>query len=218
MDKNAYFKISNRLNLPYRCPILDICERRFLSIYFFSYSDTDPEGKYIDCLLKKGIINTDTIGKTIEIKGEEPSCIWGNSIKTFNNFCPEVNLFDDYHAFPYARKTATVSGEWDELREKENEFKSYKFGHFSECSEYNFYLSKERLSPKNKRIAISKQLRFEVFQRDNFTCQYCGRNAEEKVKLHVDHRIPVAAGGKTEFGNLITSCEDCNLGKSNKMI
>lgn len=218
MDKNAYFRISDGLKLPYRCPILDICERRFLSIYFFSYSDTDPEGKYIDCLLKKGIINADTIGKTIEIRGEEPSCIWGNTIKVFNNFCPEVNLFDDYHAFPHARKTATVSGEWDEHRKKENEFKSYKFGHFSECPEYNFYLSKERLSPKSKRIAISKQLRFEVLQRDNFTCQYCGRNAEEGVKLHVDHRIPAAAGGKTEFSNLITSCEDCNLGKSNKMI
>jgi hypothetical protein len=63
MDKIEYFKISDRLKLPYRCPILDVCERRFLSIYFFSYSDTDPEGKYVDCLLKKGIINTSIIEK-----------------------------------------------------------------------------------------------------------------------------------------------------------
>ncbi|GAB1404459.1 hypothetical protein MASR1M74_16380 [Lentimicrobium sp.] len=218
MDKIAYFKISDRLKLPYRCPILDICERRFLSIYFNSYSDTDPKGKYIDCLLNKGIINKDSVENTIDIKGEEPSCIRGNTIKAFNNFCPEVNLFDDYHAFPFAQGTASVSGEWDEFRQKGHEFKTYKFGHFSECPEFNVFLSKERLTKKPRRIAISKQLRFEVLQRDNFTCQYCGRNAEEGIKLHVDHKIPVASGGKTEFSNLITSCEDCNLGKSNKSI
>ena len=218
MDKIAYFKISEKLKLPYRCPILDICERRFLSIYFNSYSDTDKTGKYIDCLRTNGVLNEEAIENLIEIRGEEPDCIRAKSIKTFNNFCPEVNLFDSYHAFPFAKDTASVSGEWDELRKKENEYKTYKFGHFSECAEFNFYLSKERLAKKPRRISISKQLRFEVLQRDNFTCQYCGRKADEGIKLHVDHRMPVSAGGKTEFNNLVTSCQDCNLGKSDKII
>jgi len=62
------------------------------------------------------------------------------------------------------------------------------------------------------RKAISKKLRFEVFKRDSFTCQYCGRSAPDVV-LHVDHINPVAGGGGSDILNLITSCLDCNLGK-----
>lgn len=62
------------------------------------------------------------------------------------------------------------------------------------------------------RKAISKKLRFEVFKRDGFTCQYCGKKAPDVV-LHVDHVAPVAKGGKNDILNLITSCSDCNLGK-----
>jgi len=58
------------------------------------------------------------------------------------------------------------------------------------------------------------RLRFEIFKRDNFTCQYCGRNVrEDKVKLHCDHIIPRNKGGLFVDNNLITSCEECNLGK-----
>jgi hypothetical protein len=63
-----------------------------------------------------------------------------------------------------------------------------------------------------KRQGLSKKVRFEVFKRDKFTCQYCGVTAEKMV-LHVDHIIPVADGGKNEILNLVTACRDCNLGK-----
>lgn len=63
-----------------------------------------------------------------------------------------------------------------------------------------------------KRKSISKSLRFEVFKRDSFTCQYCGGQAPDVV-LHVDHINPVAGGGENDIFNLITSCEACNLGK-----
>lgn len=64
---------------------------------------------------------------------------------------------------------------------------------------------------------ISNSLRFEVFQRDKHTCQYCGRRPPE-VELEVDHLIPVARGGTDVFENLITSCRECNSGKSAKLI
>lgn len=35
------------------------------------------------------------------------------------------------------------------------------------------------------------------------------------TKLHVDHIKPWSKGGTTEYGNLQTLCEKCNLGKSN---
>lgn len=62
------------------------------------------------------------------------------------------------------------------------------------------------------RKAIKKSVRFEVFKRDNFTCQYCGGKAPDIV-LHIDHINPVAGGGDNDIMNLVTSCEPCNLGK-----
>jgi 5-methylcytosine-specific restriction endonuclease McrA len=64
-----------------------------------------------------------------------------------------------------------------------------------------------------ERKAVSKRTRFEVFKRDSFTCQYCG-GTPPKVLLHIDHIVAVANGGKNDESNLITSCADCNLGKS----
>lgn len=62
-------------------------------------------------------------------------------------------------------------------------------------------------------MAVSKRLRFEIFRRDNHTCRYCGRSAPEVV-LRPDHVVPVTLGGKDDPSNLVTSCEDCNSGKS----
>lgn len=62
-------------------------------------------------------------------------------------------------------------------------------------------------------MAISKKLRFEVFKRDSFTCQYCGNNPP-KVVLEVDHVWPLSKGGSDDIHNLVTSCFDCNRGKS----
>lgn len=57
-------------------------------------------------------------------------------------------------------------------------------------------------------------MRFEVFKRDNFECQYCGAKPP-KVPLEIDHIVPVSKNGKTTKDNLITACFDCNRGKAN---
>lgn len=64
-----------------------------------------------------------------------------------------------------------------------------------------------------KRKAVSTRTRFEVFKRDEFRCQYCGRTPPEVV-LHVDHVLPVVEGGTNDPINLLTACADCNLGKA----
>lgn len=61
-------------------------------------------------------------------------------------------------------------------------------------------------------MAVSKVLRFSVFKRDGFTCQYCGRKTPSVI-LEADHIVPVSGGGRDEIENLITSCFDCNRGK-----
>ena len=67
-----------------------------------------------------------------------------------------------------------------------------------------------------QRTLFSNSLRYDVLKRDGFRCQICGRTAQDGVKLHVDHIIPVSKGGKTEMGNLRTLCSDCNVGKKDK--
>lgn len=66
-------------------------------------------------------------------------------------------------------------------------------------------------------MSISKKLRFEVFKRDKFTCQYCGRTAPDVI-LEVDHIHPKAANGKDDIMNLVTSCYDCNRGKGKRQL
>ena len=66
-------------------------------------------------------------------------------------------------------------------------------------------------------MAVSKKIRFEVFKRDSFTCQYCGKKAPDVV-LHVDHIHPKAEGGDDDILNLVTSCRDCNLGKGPRLL
>ena len=70
---------------------------------------------------------------------------------------------------------------------------------------------------ENKRKSITKSVRFEVFKRDSFKCQYCGASAPDVI-LEVDHIVPVAEGGENDIMNLITSCRDCNRGKGKKKL
>jgi hypothetical protein len=63
------------------------------------------------------------------------------------------------------------------------------------------------------RAVLSKRIRFEVFKRDRFCCQYCGRHPPEVI-LEIDHVIPICDGGNASEANLITACFDCNRGKA----
>lgn len=61
-------------------------------------------------------------------------------------------------------------------------------------------------------MAITKKIRFEVFKRDSFKCQYCGKTPPD-VTLEVDHIKPKSKKGTDDINNLITACFDCNRGK-----
>lgn len=55
-----------------------------------------------------------------------------------------------------------------------------------------------------------------LFERDNYRCQYCGNNFEEKY-LNMDHVIPKDRGGRTSWENIVTSCIKCNSRKANRL-
>ena len=68
------------------------------------------------------------------------------------------------------------------------------------------------------RSGVAPRLRFQILKRDGFRCTYCGLRADDGAVLHVDHIIPVALGGTDDPENLTTSCDECNLGKSDREV
>jgi hypothetical protein len=72
---------------------------------------------------------------------------------------------------------------------------------------------------KEDKREIPLGLRFSILKRDNYKCVICGRSPATTmgIELHIDHIIPFSKGGKTIVGNLQTLCNECNIGKSNKI-
>lgn len=66
------------------------------------------------------------------------------------------------------------------------------------------------------RTPIAPGIRWKVLARDGFRCRYCGAMGGDAV-LVVDHAHPVARGGRNNIDNLITACEPCNQGKSDRL-
>lgn len=69
-----------------------------------------------------------------------------------------------------------------------------------------------RLHPDVEPKRKIKFSRINIFTRDRFTCQFCGK--KKKVKeLTFDHLIPRKNGGKTCWDNIVSACSACNLEK-----
>lgn len=66
---------------------------------------------------------------------------------------------------------------------------------------------------EGKQKAISKALRWHIWERDDFRCQVCG----SRHYLEVDHIFPESRGGETVPDNLQTLCQRCNRKKGAKI-
>ncbi|MBI2848243.1 MAG: HNH endonuclease [Chloroflexi bacterium] len=55
--------------------------------------------------------------------------------------------------------------------------------------------------------------RFEIFKRDRYACQYCGK---ETRPLTLDHVIPRYRGGQHTWENLVSACGSCNRHKAGR--
>ena len=58
-----------------------------------------------------------------------------------------------------------------------------------------------------------KLTRFEVFNRDQYTCQYCGK---ETRQLTLDHIIPRYRDGQHVWENVVSACVPCNRRKAGR--
>ena len=65
---------------------------------------------------------------------------------------------------------------------------------------------------KRPRPAV-KLTKTEVFRRDNYTCQYCGKKTQ---KLTIDHVLPRHQGGAHTWRNLVAACPECNHKKGGR--
>ena len=58
-----------------------------------------------------------------------------------------------------------------------------------------------------------KLTRLEIFSRDKYTCQYCGK---ETRQLTLDHVVPRYRGGEHTWENVVSACVPCNRRKAGR--
>ena len=63
----------------------------------------------------------------------------------------------------------------------------------------------DREVARRRRIRVSDKN--EVFERDNYTCQICGKKHE---RLEVHHIVFKSEGGSNSMSNLVSLCCDCH--------
>jgi 5-methylcytosine-specific restriction endonuclease McrA len=63
--------------------------------------------------------------------------------------------------------------------------------------------------PRHRR----RMTRFEIFNRDKYTCQYCGVRSRE---LTLDHVVPRYRGGEHTWENVVSACAACNRRKAGR--
>ena len=66
---------------------------------------------------------------------------------------------------------------------------------------------------------LSKKQKLDVYERDGYKCQLCGRDMDytaEYSSFSVDHIMPLSRGGTNESDNLQTCCKSCNSRKGTK--
>jgi len=68
------------------------------------------------------------------------------------------------------------------------------------------YLVKRPYAPRK----ISKK---EIFNRDSYTCQYCGKKGQD---LTLDHVVPRRQKGPHIWENVVAACSKCNLHKAGR--
>jgi len=57
--------------------------------------------------------------------------------------------------------------------------------------------------------------RSNIFSRDGYTCQYCGRRPQ-RAELNLDHVIPRTQAGRTSWENVVCCCVQCNRTKGGR--
>jgi hypothetical protein len=55
-----------------------------------------------------------------------------------------------------------------------------------------------------------------LYVRDNYTCQYCNLQSDDRKVFNLDHVVPKARGGRMVWENIVLSCIPCNTKKASR--
>jgi 5-methylcytosine-specific restriction endonuclease McrA len=106
--------------------------------------------------------------------------------------CREIKEFDTIEPYPVCPKCR----EWEKK-------------HLEEINSPDYFRN-----PKTRqKEIIPNEVRWFVWERDNFTCKKCGARKD----LTVDHIYPEALGGKATIENSQTLCRRCNSSKGKRV-
>ena len=115
----------------------------------------------------------------------------------------QVNYVKTAYKVPAVYKECSIGWKWLSDRYSQLE----KIGFEATLRDYN---------SNNQRRLMTSSLRKQIMERDNYTCQICGKYMPDEVGLHIDHIVPIAKGGRSIHSNLQVLCSKCNGRKGTK--
>lgn len=231
-DLDWYIERSTKLRLKPRCPIAhaELCPRYYTSLWLLASDGVvTPISEDTKSRLDK---KWQQFQPTIREEEASISKYNGCRLSAISSFCPEVS-FEVFGQFVSSlfefvddidRKAAhnMLAREKADRTDPRWRWQNYSRKHYSECREYSLFcdlagqgISSSKGKGSRSRTGLPQSVRWQVFARDSFVCQYCGRRPPEVV-LEVDHRTSVANGGNDTLENLATACADCNRGKGSQ--
>jgi|GEM_PF-2349856 len=214
MNKSEYFEISNKRSLTLRCPILDICQRRALTIYYFSFLNEESASitNWEEQLKHNDLLSDDYLKNKVEVQGESVTIIKGENNWYFNNVCPEICLFEGEHTPINITRSASISGDWDKFR-RDEPYRVIEERHFSECPEFAKYShklnaikdSKSTRKPRTK-IPQENKVRAELQREIKSECPFCLATEVGHFEIHHIDENP----SNHEMVNLLLLCRTCH--------
>ena len=149
-------------------------------------------------------------------------------VLVLNRLWQAVNVIAAKRAF-----SLLASGHASVVYEENEDFQIFDMMDWVDFSQYNQPVSEMKIVhtvrysirvPKIILLSIfdkvpKKELKLtrkNVFERDKYQCQYCGKRLPSE-ELNLDHVIPRHYGGKTTWENIVCSCVKCNSRKANRL-
>lgn len=143
-------------------------------------------------------INILDIGNTIQLSG----AIWSGNGKHYLCFVPDE--FDEADKYDFEILEMGVEN-WERFIKQTDLLETEILAKDSSGGLVKTLIRKSTRQIDNK-------IQWKVFQRDAYTCRYCGRTG---VPLTVDHLILWENGGATIEKNLVSACKKCNKTRGN---
>lgn len=143
-------------------------------------------------------INILDIGNEIQITG----AIWSGKGKHYLCFVPDEFDKDDNYDFELL---AMDVNDWEKFIKQTDLLETEILARDSSGGLVKILMRKSTRQIDNK-------IQWKVFQRDAYTCRYCGSTG---VPLTVDHLILWENGGATIEKNLVSACKKCNKTRGN---